>query len=58
MMKYYSQAVGVRPHPFDIKAMANSNSIAEQYVTANKHIKRWVTLESFEQDTSVTHTGH
>ena len=57
-MKYYSQAVGVRPHPFDIKAMANSNSIAEQYVTANKHIKRWVTLESFEQDTSVTHTGH
>lgn len=57
-MKCYSQAVGVHSHPFDIKAMTNSNSIAEQYVTANKHIKRRVTLESFEQDTSATHTGN
>jgi len=57
-MKCYSQAVGVRPHPFDIEAMSNSNSIAEQYVTANKHIQRRVTFESFEQVTSVTHTGN
>jgi hypothetical protein len=58
MMKCYSQAVGVSPHPFDTKALANSNSIAEQCVTANKYIQRRVTLESFEQYTSVTHTGH
>jgi len=58
MMKCYSQAVGVHPHPFDSKAMANSNSMSEQYVTANKHIKSRFTLESFEQDTSVTHTGN
>ena len=58
MMKCYSQAIGIRPHPFDIKAMSTGSSIAEQYVIANKHIQRRFTFESFEQDTPVTYTGN
>jgi hypothetical protein len=58
MIKCYSQAIGIRPHLFDIKAMSTGSSIAEQYVIANKHIQRRFTFESFEQDTPVTYTGN